>query len=220
MSKRYDLVIFDWDGTLVDSTDLIVMCMQAAFSDAALAVPPKADIRNIIGLGLNEAIIELNGPTGDSVLESVRGFYSHHFHKNDVEELRVFSGVYELLNGLSHSGFLTAVATGKSRRGLTRGLARFQHSDLFVTTRCADETRSKPHPLMLEEILAEVGVEKERSVMIGDSVYDLEMAQRMGMDSVGVTYGVHDSMRLSAFDPVTIVDDVSSLSRFLLNPTK
>lgn len=217
VSKNYDLVIFDWDGTLVDSTDLIVRCMQSAFSDAQLSVPGDRDIRNIIGLGLNEAIVELNGVTAESKIKELRESYSFHFHKNDVHELDVFDGVYELLVSLQSQGRLSAVATGKSRKGLARGLSRFKQSDVFVTTRCADETKSKPHPLMLEEILDEVGVSLERAVMVGDSVYDLEMAQRLGMDSVGVTYGVHCVDRLNQFDPVVVVDDVSALSRFLLN---
>ncbi|MFC3151581.1 HAD family hydrolase [Litoribrevibacter euphylliae] len=217
MSKQYDLIIFDWDGTLVDSADLIVMCMQLAFSDAQLVVPGAEEIRNIIGLGLNEAIIELNGHTPESKIKELRERYSYHFHKNDIHELSVFDGVYELLMRLQGQGRLSAVATGKSRKGLARGLSRFKQSELFTTTRCADETKSKPHPLMLEEILREVNVPLERAVMVGDSIYDMEMAQRLGMDSIGVTYGVHCYDRLSQFKPVTVVDNVSSLSSFLLN---
>lgn len=220
MAKGYELVIFDWDGTLVDSADLIVECMQSAFSDLSLSIPTNDDVRNIIGLGLGEAIVELNGPTNDDVVRQLREAYSLHFHKNDVDELNVFSGVYEMLEALRGSGCMTAVATGKSRKGLTRGLSRFKCADHFVSTRCADETRSKPHPLMLEQIINEVGVDLQKAIMVGDSVYDMEMAQRIGMDSVGVTYGVHCSKRLGEYGPVCMADNVSALADFLLNNAK
>ena len=220
MSKSYDLVIFDWDGTLVDSADLIVTCMQAAFDDVELSVPSPDQIKNIIGLGLNEAIIELNGPTSGSMVEALRDRYSVHFHKNDVDELNVFHGIYGLLEAINSQERISAVATGKSRKGLKRGLSRFRRSELFQTTRCADETRSKPHPLMLEEILAETGVSLDRAVMVGDSIYDMEMAKNLGMDSVAVTYGVHSAGRLGIYEPVAVVDDVSGLSNFLMNNSK
>lgn len=217
MTKHYDLVIFDWDGTLVDSADLIVRCMTSAFDDVSLVVPTEDAIKNIIGLGLNEAIVALNGQTSGAMIDRVRQAYSHHFIKNDVDELAVFDGIYALIQSLVDQSRMSAVATGKSRKGLDRGFSRFKGADRFITSRCADETQSKPNPLMLEQIVDELGVSKDRAIMVGDSTYDMEMAANFGMDSIAVTYGVHNAERLKQFNPVKVVDDVESLSRFLLN---
>jgi phosphoglycolate phosphatase len=213
---KYDLVIFDWDGTLVDSADLIVGCMQSAFGDVGLRVPVAEEVRNIIGLGLNEAIVELNGDTSTKRIQEVREAYSHHFLVNDSGELSVFSGVYDLLDQLNADSMKMAVATGKSRRGLDYGLSRFKRSELFDLTRCADETKSKPDPLMLIELLSESSVDLRRAVMVGDSIYDMEMAQTLGMDAIAVTYGVHCHDKLGRYKPVEIVGDVDELSAYLL----
>ncbi|GAA3934728.1 HAD-IA family hydrolase [Litoribacillus peritrichatus] len=217
MENKYDLVIFDWDGTLVDSADLIVGCMQSAFQDASVNVPVGKAVRNIIGLGIKEAIRTLDETIDEDCVELVRQRYGHHFHLRDTGELNVFDGVYSLLDDLSGSRIRSAVATGKSRRGLKRGLAKFKAAHHFEVTRCADETQSKPHPLMLSQILAETSVPLEKAIMVGDSIYDMEMARNIGMDSVAVTYGVHSKDELSAFSPTEYVDNVDQLKLFLLD---
>ncbi len=197
----YALVIFDWDGTLIDSADRIVCSMQAAARDLAHpALEPDA-VRNIIGLGLPEAIQQLlPGATAETV-EAMRERYSHHFLSQDQTPCPLFPGVEVGLRWLRAAGYRLAVATGKSRRGLDRAFRDTGLGPLFEFSRCADETRSKPHPLMLEELLAESGCSASQALMIGDTEYDLEMASNAGVDSVAVTYGVHAPDRLARHGP-------------------
>jgi phosphoglycolate phosphatase len=205
------IVIFDWDGTLCDSLDRIAAAMRAAAADVALPVPSIGEVHNIVGLGLPQAVAQLFPGEGADALESVAAAYSTHYVQLDQTPASLYPQAVETLGALRERGFELAVATGKSRRGLNRVLAGLQMSDFFESTRCADETRSKPDPLMLEEILAERSHSPDQAVMVGDSEYDLDMAARAGIASVGVSFGVHDGPRLQRHGPVAIIDQLSQL---------
>ena len=213
---RYELIIFDWDGTLMDSVPKIVSCMQAAAADAEWGELEVSAIEDIIGLGLPEAIAKLCPGIEPEQAERLRQRYSHHFVHGDTTPMPFFDGVEAQLARLrGRPQQRLAVATGKSRRGLDRVFNETGSGGLFHTSRTADETRSKPHPQMLLEILAELQVPAERAVMVGDTEYDLEMARAIGMDRVGVTYGVHTPARLAASQPVWVAEDVPSLFDWL-----
>jgi len=204
---RYELIIFDWDGTLMDSVPKIVSCMQAAAADAEWGELEVSAIEDIIGLGLPEAIAKLCPGIEPEQAERLRQRYSHHFVHGDTTPMPFFDGVEAQLARLrERPQQRLAVATGKSRRGLDRVFNETGSGGLFHTSRTADETRSKPHPQMLLEILAELQVPAERAVMVGDTEYDLEMARGIGMDRVGVTSGVHTPARLAASQPVWVAD--------------
>ncbi|MGM0542813.1 MAG: HAD family hydrolase [Pseudomonadota bacterium] len=213
---RYELVIFDWDGTLMDSVPRIVSCMQTAGLEAGLGMLPQADIENIIGLGLPEAIETLCPSISPEQAERLRQGYAHQFVHVDTTPMRFFAGVEDHLARLRASGATRlAVATGKSRRGLDRIFRETGSLDWFHASRTADETRSKPHPQMLMELLYELAVPLERAVMIGDTEYDLEMARAIGMPRVGVSYGVHTPERLAVSQPEMIAHSVDELFAWL-----
>lgn len=201
MARSYDLVIFDWDGTLMDSVAKIVRCFREAATDVGAAYPGDAAVRNVIGLGLKEAITIIFPDTDEATRNALLEGYRDHFLIHDNTEMPLFPGVTEGLADLARNGYQLAVATGKARRGLKRVLDGSPLEQFFHTTRCADETRSKPHPLMLEEIIIETGVSPERTIMVGDTTYDLEMARNAGIDSLAVSYGVHSCDRLSEYTP-------------------
>ena len=213
----YDLLIFDWDGTIIDSEASIINSMQAAARDLTIDEPADAAVRNIIGLGLPEAIRMLFPDADDKFVISLRERYVHHFLSADPSRSCLFPGVREALHNLHHQGFRLAVATGKSRRGLNRVLEDTQLGKLFEITKCADETASKPDPLMLEEILFVTDVPTHRAVMIGDTEYDLEMGHRAKMDTIAVSYGAHEMERLSRWNPVREVDEFAELEEWLLS---
>lgn len=213
MNSPVKLVIFDWDGTLFDSVGQIVSSLQFAAQQFQQPLT-DADAKSIIGLGLPEVAQQLF-PTVPELHADILQAYSEHYVANSVNDAW-FEGVAEMLAALKDAGIKLAVATGKSRKGLDRVLHQTQSMDLFHATRAASETRSKPHPLMLEEVLAETGVYAHEAIMVGDTSYDLEMAMNIAMPSVGVTYGVHTPETLAQFKPLSIVNDVSSLHAFLL----
>lgn len=215
MTARFDLIVFDWDGTLMDSESHIVACMQQACRDLGLEVLPAVQVRNVIGLGLTEAIQALlPGADGDRVRQFADR-YRHHFLSTADEMAAFFPGAEKVLDRLESAGYLLGVATGKSRRGLDRVLASTGWRHRFHATRCADETFSKPHPEMLLQIMDVLGVKPGRTLMIGDTEYDLEMASGAGAASVGVSYGVHESQRLMRHGPLTILDDIAELPGWL-----
>ncbi|WP_445117001.1 HAD-IA family hydrolase [Acinetobacter sp. WZC-1] len=207
-----ELIIFDWDGTLFDSVGQIVDSLQ--FAARAYAQPLTYDAaKGIIGLGLPEVMQALFPGVPDLHHDLLQCYADHYVahSKNDVW----FDGVAELLADLKGQGIRLAVATGKSRRGLDRVLSQTNSHDLFEITRAASETRSKPDPRMLEEILAVTGVEVGNAMMVGDTSYDLEMAQRIAMPRIGVSYGVHTPQILQQFNPLAIVDNVRQLHQLL-----
>jgi len=205
------IVIFDWDGTLCDSIDQIVSAMQAAAREVGLGTPSVQAVTDIVGLGLPQAIAILFPRCSQEARERVEVAYSKHFVAGDRGPATLFKGALATLDALRNRGFELAVATGKSRRGLSRVLAGLDMTQAFHASRCADETRSKPHPLMLEEILTERGKSPRDALMVGDTEYDLDMAARAGIPSVGVSYGVHDTKRLQRHGPVAIVDELPEL---------
>ena len=209
---QYELIIFDWDGTLMDSVPRIVSCMQAAALEAEWGALSAAEVEDIIGLGLPEAIAKLCPGILPAQAERLRERYAHHFVQADTTPMAFFSGVEAHIARLrGHEQQRLAVATGKSRRGLDRIFTETGSGAWFHASRTADETRSKPHPQMLSELLAELAVPVERAVMVGDTEYDLEMARAMGMDRVGVSYGVHTRERLAMSEPKWIAHSVDEL---------
>ncbi|MGB0468266.1 MAG: HAD family hydrolase [Pontibacterium sp.] len=211
----YKLLIFDWDGTIIDSAARIVSSMQAAARDLSLGDLTDDQVRNIIGLGLPEAIRELiPGATQDDV-EQMRLRYAHYYLGIDDTPTHLFPGVQNSLERMHKKGIRMAVATGKSRRGLERIFAETGLAYIFEVSRCADETTSKPHPHMLEEILAETGVKAEEALMIGDTEFDLDMGCRAGMDVIGVSYGAHHVDRLTKYDPVLLVHQFPELESWI-----
>ncbi|MDY7115766.1 HAD-IA family hydrolase [Halomonas sp. SSL-5] len=213
---RYRLVIFDWDGTLMDSAARIVACMQAASRDAGWGELAPASIRNIIGLGLPEAIASLCPGIDPDRAELLRSRYAWHFVEGNDTPMAFFPEVEAGIAALrGHDGRRLAVATGKSRRGLDRVFQESGSGHWFHASRTADETRSKPHPLMLEELLAELSVPLAEAVMVGDTEYDLEMARAIGMDRVAVTWGVHAPERLAASRPAFTAEAVPELFDWL-----
>lgn len=213
--SRFRAVIFDWDGTLVDSLDHITASLAAAARDLSLPVRSDYELRDIIGLGLVEALQKLYPGITRAEMAALRDAYGRYFFSATATPQGLYAGIADLLAQLRQAGPVLAVATGKSRKGLDSALVTTHLGPFFHLTRCADETRSKPHPQMLKEILLALELEPREAVMIGDTVYDLEMAARMGMPSVGVTWGVHEASALAAHEPLRIVNEVAELGRFL-----
>lgn len=209
------LFVFDWDGTLMDSERQIVHCMQVAAHDVGLVVPTSDEVRVIIGLGLPEAILKLFPLHDRETRERIRQAYARHFVAEAGGRSELFPGARELLEGLRERGYLLAVATGKSRLGLDRVLTQVGMINFFDTTRCADETASKPDPRMLHEILVSLSVFPAEAVMIGDTSFDLEMAARAKMPSVGIAHGVHTTAVLEKHRPLSIVPDLHALAQYL-----
>ncbi len=213
--KNYELIIFDWDGTLMDSERKIINCFQSAASDLDIAPPEDADVRNIIGLGMAEAVAAVFPECPAEQQRALIDQYRHHFLEADQTDMPLFPEVYQLLHALAESGTMLAIATGKARRGLTRVLEHTGLAHLFVASRCADEAFSKPHPKMLLDILDETGLTPGQAIMVGDTVYDLQMAQNAKMDSLAVSYGAHDRERLIACDPLHCFDDFRGVVEWL-----
>lgn len=206
------LFIFDWDGTLSDSTATITKAMHFAAQDMNWARLEDKAIHNIIGLGLPEAILQLYPQATSEDMLRLRDFYATHFLRLDQEKSsELFPGVRETLAALRDRGHLLAIATGKSRKGLDRILGVLGMSDYFDGTRCADETASKPSPQMLEELLLQFGIAAQDAVMIGDTEYDMDMAKRIHMPRIAVSYGAHHVDRLRSFTPELCVDQISEI---------
>ncbi|MFT5718226.1 MAG: phosphoglycolate phosphatase [Oleiphilaceae bacterium] len=211
MSKQYEVVVFDWDGTLVDSEAHIVASIESAARAIGLPALDYDVIKDIIGLGMREALLVLYPRLTEEQVVDMRQHYSTFFFSKNVDQLMLFDGVLETLEKLKSSGRKLAVATGKSRNGLDKALEATGLKPYFDIERCADETRSKPHPMMLAEISEYFALPSTKMVMVGDTEYDLEMAARFGMESVGVSYGVHDVARLNKHKPLKIVDHISEI---------
>jgi phosphoglycolate phosphatase len=210
---KYRLIVFDWDGTIIDSASTIAACMQDAARDLGLEVPPLERARHVIGLGLHDAMrIAVPGLPAQRYPEFVAGYRRHFLARKDAMQL--FEGMRGLLGELS-ARHLLAVATGKSRAGLDRDLDFHQLKPLFASSRCADETSPKPHPAMLVELMQELGVETQSSLMIGDTSHDLEMARAAGVDALAVTYGAHAEEGLRACDPLQCFSSVHQLRTWL-----
>lgn len=211
---KYELVVFDWDGTLLDSAGAIVQSIQAACRDLGLTVPEDARARHVIGLGLADAMRHAVPDLAPENYQAMVDRYRFHYLAGD-HRLTLFQGVEGLLARLKAEGRALAVATGKSRHGLERALDHSALRPFFMASRCADECHSKPHPQMLLELMDEFGVMPAATLMIGDTTHDLEMAEAAGVDAVAVTYGAHPEAVLQARQPKACVNDVSALDAWL-----
>jgi phosphoglycolate phosphatase len=210
---RYSLIVFDWDGTLIDSAGTIVECIQGAARDMGLEVPGREQASHVIGLGLQDSLRHaVPGLAPERYLEFADHYRRHFLARQD--SMLLFAGIRELLEGLHRSRAL-AIATGKSRRGLDRALEAEGLRRYFSASRCADETHPKPHPAMLLEIIEELKAEPARTLMIGDTSHDLDMAKAAGVDALAVAYGAHPEHGLRACGPLGCVSDVDSLRQWL-----
>ena len=210
---KYRLVVFDWDGTLIDSAGTIVRCIQDAARDMALDVPDRSRASHVIGLGLHDSLRHaVPGLAPERYLEFADHYRRHFLARQDA--MLLFPGVLELLQGLSAERTL-AIATGKSRRGLDRALDADGLRRFFAASRCADETHPKPHPAMLLELMEEMAVASREVLMIGDTSHDLQMANAAGVDALAVTYGAHPETGLRACSPLGCVSSVGELSQWL-----
>lgn len=212
--RQFDLIVFDWDGTLFDSTALIVRCIQAACADLGLPVPGEREAAYVIGLGLHDALQQVVPGLPVERYPELGRRYRHHYFAQQ-HELVLFEGSLPMLQALKQRHHWLAVATGKSRRGLDEALRTVQLQGLFDGTRTADETASKPDPRMLLELMREFGVEPERTLMIGDTVHDLQLAANAGAAGVAVGYGAHDPAALRELAPRFIASSVPDLHRWL-----
>lgn len=208
--KRYELVVFDWDGTLVDSAAHIVHSIQEASRDLALPVPTDTEARHIIGLGLADAMEYLFPGLEPARYVDVANRYRVHYLSGE-ERVTLFGGVRDGVAALRARGALLAVATGKSRKGLERALDTTGLRGHFDSSRCADEGFSKPHPGMLEFLLSELDIAPSRAVMVGDTTHDVEMAHAAGVASVAVTYGAHDPAKLARAEPSFTIESPEAL---------
>jgi phosphoglycolate phosphatase len=212
--RHFDLIVFDWDGTLFDSTALIVRCMQAASRDIGVPEPSDEAAAYVIGLGLQDALAHaVPGLAPERYPELGRRYRHHYFARQ--HELVLFPGTLEMLGELKARQHWLAVATGKSRRGLDEALASSQLQGLFDATRTADETASKPNPLMLQLLMREFGVDAERTLMIGDTTHDLQLASNAGAASVAVSYGAHDPEAFAVHAPLHVAHSTRELSDWL-----
>ncbi len=219
MNKQFPLLVFDWDGTLVDSIERIVTSLQFASKQAIDVTLSETQARDVIGLGLLEAIAklhpELNMQQDADKLNNIADAYRQHYLVDNKVPAPLFDGVNELLNELREEKYTLAISTGKGRAGLEQSINEHQLADYFSSTRCAGENKSKPHPEMLHEILAELNFSASQALMIGDSEHDLKMANNANVKCIGVTHGVHDAATLNNHKPLTCLTDITKLSDYL-----
>lgn len=214
MGKRFELIVFDWDGTLMDSAGAIVSCIQAACVDVGIAPPDEAAARHVIGLGLHDALSTAVPSLPASEYRRVAERYRHHYMSRD-HELLLFEGGAELIAELNASGFLLGVATGKSRAGLDRALEATGLKDYFHATRCADECSSKPNPAMLLELMEHLGVGPHGTLMVGDTTHDLQMARSAGVQALAAGFGAHAREVLLEEQPLHVAADFRELASWL-----
>ncbi len=213
------LVVFDWDGTLMDSSRRIVNCLQRAADDTGLTVPDDGQARHVIGLNFQDALASLFGDVSGKQQKAYIERYRYHFYHPQADQMPLFDGVLAGLDELDRSGFLLAVATGKGRQGLDPILRELNLEDLFVMTRCADEAFGKPHPKMLFDILEFTGHDSSQAIMVGDTSYDMEMAGNTGMAAIAVDYGMHDVTVLQNYQPAACFSQFAQLTDWLIKRT-
>ena len=219
MSRQFELLVFDWDGTLMDSAAAISESLQVACAELGLPVPSRERARYVIGLGLTDALAYVLPELPEAEYPRVLERFRVHFLRRDAETT-LFPGAADMIRELRGCGFLLAVATGKSRRGLDRALKETGLRDYFDTTRCADEGFSKPHPGMLQAVMDLLATPPAATVMIGDTTHDLEMAKAAGVAAVAVTYGAHERAALTACRPLAVVDQLQGLRGWLMQYAK
>lgn len=215
MSESNQLIVFDWDGTLMDSEARIVACLRAAIEEIGLPHRQDNELRNIIGLGLREALVTLYPQGNEQQHDDLVKHYRHHFLDSNETPSPLFEGADDLIRDLHAQGHFLAVATGKGRQGLDKVLEETSLAEYFHYTRCADETQSKPHPQMLLDIMDRLGMEAADTLMIGDTEFDLLMARNAGVKALGVSYGVHEKARLLACEPLACLDTLAEVGEWL-----
>lgn len=215
ISEQYKLLVFDWDGTLIDSIEQIVASLQIASHKVCGETVPEEAARGVIGLGLTEAIEKLHPELNATAIEQISAAYKQHYLYENPIQAQLFDGVTDMLDELTEIGYQLAIATGKSRPGLDRALQEHSVGNYFVTTSCAGEKRSKPHPEMLLDILLELDMPASQALMIGDSEHDLMMANNAKVNSVAVSHGVQQADVLLTHQPLVCLDRITDLSRFL-----
>ena len=213
--RKFDLIAFDWDGTLFDSTAIITRSIQAAVVDVGGAKPSDADASYVIGMGLMQALAHAAPDVAPDKYPQLGERYKFHYSQS-MNDITLFGGILELLAELKQRNHILTVATGKSRRGLDDALQAVELKDLFHGSRTADQTAGKPDPQMLHELMDEFSVPPERTLMIGDTTHDLLMAQNARCASVGVSYGAHDHSSFAAFNPLYIAHSVAELSDWMV----
>jgi phosphoglycolate phosphatase len=214
MTKRYDLIVFDWDGTVMDSTAVIARSIQSASRDLGLPVPSDEVARHVIGLGLDQALRYAIPDAGEHQRNDLVARYRYHFFSQE-NEMPLFEGAEALLQELREEGYLLAVATGKNRNGLDRALKDSNTAQYFDSTRTADQTVSKPDPTMLHEILEELDVDVSRAVMVGDTTHDLQMAINAGMAALAMSHGAHPAEQLLELKPLALLHDFAGLREWI-----
>jgi len=214
---KYKAIVFDWDGTLADSTACIVESMQCAAEECKLPYRSEYEVKQIIGLGLPEAIVTLwpEIEKDKTLIKMAAKQYGVHYLSEQRSEMVLYDHALELLEAIKRLNLRLAVATGKGRVGLNRVLGQFKLAHVFDDTRCADESRSKPHPLMLHELSRSLNVDTDNMLMVGDTQFDLDMATNAGMDSVAITHGAHDLEKLKKSNPIHVVDDLQQLTHWI-----
>jgi phosphoglycolate phosphatase len=210
MGKRYDLIVFDWDGTVMDSTAVIAGSIQAACRDLGLKIPDDETARHVIGLGLDQALRYAVPDLPEAMRPELVERYRHHFLAQDGA-IPLFEGARETIAELHRAGYRLGVATGKSRAGLNRAMEATGMKDYFHASRTADQANSKPDPAMLFELMDELGASSERTLMVGDTTHDVQMAQNARVDVVAVGYGAHAPEQLQELNPLALVRDFAEL---------
>lgn len=213
--RRFPFIVFDWDGTLIDSTSIIADSLQQACRDVGEPVPTDISARYVIGLGLSDALKHVAPALPSDRYAELAARYRHHFIARDAQ-MKLYPGARELLAELARAGFLLGIATGKSRAGLDRALAQQRLEGLFAATRCADEGFPKPHPDMLEQLMDRVGVAPHETLMIGDTTHDIELARNAGAAAVAVAYGAHHADGLDALAPLATLHSIAELRAWLI----
>ena len=213
-NRNFDLIVFDWDGTLMDSTATITQCIQDAARDLGLPVPSKEAASHVIGLGLADALQHAVPTLAREDYPKLAERYRHHWFANRHQDV-LFDGVPAMLKELKARHFWVTVATGKSRRGLDQAMHDTGLTKLFDWTRCADETHPKPHPAMLEETMRRFAIEPARALMVGDTTHDSQRAKNAGTAALSVTQGAHDRAALELLDPLAIVGSIAEMREWL-----
>ena len=213
--RQFDLIAFDWDGTLFDSTQIIVRCIQAAVKDVGGTVPTDEAAGYVIGLGLMQALAHAAPDVKPDQYPLLGERYRYHYQLH-ADDLSLFEGVLPLLQTLKSRGYLLAVATGKSRRGLDEALQTVELKGVFDASRTADKTAGKPDPQMLRELMAELGTTAQRTLMVGDTTHDLQMALNAGCSSLGVSYGAHEPSAFGVLKPLHVAHSVQGMHDWLL----
>jgi phosphoglycolate phosphatase len=215
MKNRFDLIIFDWDGTLIDSIDWIASCLQNAAKHCDLSIPDSQAAKDVIGLSIRKAMQALFPDADENTQEQLVACYSQEYHSKQISKTDLFPGVYDMLVQLNQEGYQLAVATGKNRAGLQQALQATETEKLFCTTRCADETASKPDPRMLNEIIRHTKTANERTLMVGDSIHDLQMAGNAQISFIAVACGAHSEKFLLQHNPLLCLQNPAQLLAYL-----